>query len=199
MGGIDAAAQEMLVGAHGCPALCAAFYLVWWWLFFNPRLAKPEGARYAFGVACIVAAAILGVAGVALAASALGSLSAVSTGAPGWAFIIGAVVGYLLLAVFTVKVFARPVTTELILFVAWAALEFAVINTLYGAGAWPIPATFALAALVAVVLAASLVCYVLYYRLGPMPSFIDGAIPLVAVGITALVMVCAIAVCGAAA
>lgn len=179
--------------------MCTAFYLVWWWLFFNPRFAKPKGARYVFGVACIVAAAILGVAGVALAASTLGSLSAVSTGAPAWAFIIGAVVAYLALAVLTVNVFARPVTTELILFVAWAALEFAVISTLYGAGAWPVPATFALVALVAVVLAASLVCYVLYYRLGPMPSFIDGAIPLVAVGVAALVMVCAIAACGAAA
>jgi len=35
---------------------------------------------------------------------------------------------------------------------------------------------------------ASLVCYVLYYRLGPWPAFFDGTVPLVSVGIAAVVI-----------
>ncbi|MGN0056045.1 MAG: hypothetical protein ACI360_06415 [Atopobiaceae bacterium] len=34
-------------------------------------------------------------------------------------------------------------------------------------------------------------CYVLYYRLGPLPSFVDGCVPLALIGIiSAVVAVC---------
>ena len=41
---------------------------------------------------------------------------------------------------------------------------------------------------VGVLVVASLVCYVLYYRLGPWPAFFDGTVPLVSVGIAAVVI-----------
>ena len=46
-----------------------------------------------------------------------------------------------------------------------------------------------LVALLAVVdFAVSLVCYVLYYRLGALPSFVDGCIPLALIGVVSVVI-----------
>jgi hypothetical protein len=42
--------------------------------------------------------------------------------------------------------------------------------------------------LIALLACASLVCYVLYYRLDPLPAFIDGTVPLVAAAIESAVM-----------
>ncbi|MCL2825816.1 MAG: hypothetical protein FWD72_00245, partial [Eggerthellaceae bacterium] len=52
-------------------------------------------------------------------------------------------------------------------------------------------ASVVLAVLFVLVVAASLVCYVLFYRLDPRPAFIDGAIPLVLV----MVSMAALSVC----
>ena len=46
----------------------------------------------------------------------------------------------------------------------------------------------ALYVMVGVLVVASLVCYVLYYRLDPWPAFFDGTVPLVSVGIAAVVI-----------
>ena len=51
----------------------------------------------------------------------------------------------------------------------------------------------ALAGVVALVTAANLVCYVLYFRLPPVPSFIDGAAPLAVVGVLSAVLAVVIA------
>jgi hypothetical protein len=46
-----------------------------------------------------------------------------------------------------------------------------------------------LVALLAVVgFAVSLVCYVLYYRLAALPSFVDGCIPLALIGVVSVVI-----------
>lgn len=100
---------------------------------------------------------------------------------------------YSALAFVTVRFFGRPVTTELLLFVLWAALELAVLNALLGAGALSGGAFWLLAGVVALVTAANLVCYVLYFRLPPMPSFVDGAVPLAVIGVLAAVMAAVIA------
>lgn len=84
-------------------------------------------------------------------------------------------------------------TTELLLFVLWAALELAVLNALMGAGMLFGGAFWLLAGVVALVTAANLVCYVLYFRLPPVPSFIDGAAPLAIVGVLAAVLAAVIA------
>lgn len=184
-----------LVGGHVCLAVCAALYLAWWWIFFNPALPKATGALYAAGVGCIVGAVLFGIAAVVLIGMGLGAFAGASAEAvvPGWAFAVGGVVAYFGLAFVTTRFFQRPVTTELLLFVLWAALELAVVNALAGVGAVEPGLAAVLAVAVAVLFVGCLVCYVLYFRLAPMPSFVDGALPLAAVGVLAAVMAAFIA------
>lgn len=184
-----------LVVGHVCLAVCAALYLVWWWIFFNPALPKATGALYAAGVGCIVGAVLFGIAAVVLIGMGLGALAGASAGSvvPGWAFAVGGVAAYFGLAYVTTRFFQRPVTTELLLFVLWAALELAVVNALAGAGAVGPGLAAVLAVAVAVLFAGCLVCYVLYFRLSPMPSFVDGALPLAAVGVLAAAMAALVA------
>lgn len=193
---MDTTVPASLVWGHASLAVCAALYLAWWWVFFNPALPKAAGALYAAGVGFIVGAVAFGVAAVVLMARGLGALAGQGAGggaAPGWAFAVGGVAAYVALAFVTVRFLQRPVTTELLLFVLWAALELAVANALLGAGALPVGAFWALVAVIALVTAANLVCYVLYFRLGPLPSFIDGAAPLTVVGVFAAVLAFVIA------
>ena len=171
-----------LVWGHAALAVCAALYLAWWWTFFNPAMPKATGALYAVGVGFILGAVAFGIAAVVLLAMGLGALAGapqVGSAAPGWAFAVGGVLAY--------------VTTELLLFVLWAALELAVANALLGAGALPVGAFWVLAAVIVLVTAANLVCYVLYFRLGPLASFVDGAAPLAVVGVLAAVLAAIIA------
>lgn len=185
-----------LVGGHAALAVCAALYLAWWWVFFNPALPKATGALYAVGVGFIVGAVACGIAAIVLLAMGLGALAGPGAGAdaaPGWAFAVGGVAAYALLAFVTVRFFQRPVTTELLLFVLWAALELAVANALLGAGALPLGAFWAIVAIVALVTVANLVCYVLYFHLPPLASFVDGAVPLAVVGVFAAVLAAFIA------
>ena len=177
-----------LVWGHAALAVCAALYLAWWWTFFNPAMPKATGALYAVGVGFILGAVAFGIAAVVLLAMGLGALAGapqVGSAAPGWAFAVGGVLAYVLLAFVTVRFFQR--------FVLWAALELAVANALLGAGALPVGAFWVLAAVIVLVTAANLVCYVLYFRLGPLASFVDGAAPLAVVGVLAAVLAAIIA------
>lgn len=185
-----------LMWGHVALAVCAALYLAWWWVFFNPNMPKATGGLYALGVGFIVGAVAFGIAAVALMAMGLGALAGAPQAAgsvPGWAFAVGGVVAYAALAYLTTRFFQRPVTTELLLFVLWAALELAVLNALAGTGALYGGALGALVAIVVLVTAANLVCYVLYFRLEALPSFIDGAAPLAVVGVFAAVLAAIIA------
>lgn len=173
---------------HALLAACAALYLVWWVLFFRPEGSKPAGALYTFGVACILGASPCGLAGVFGATAALGELPQAGS-VPGWAFALGGVAGYLVLLALTAGVFHRQVTTELLLIDAWGAFELCVVASLTAAGALGSAAVPAMYALVGVLVVVSLACYVLYYRLGPAASFVDGMVPLVAVGVVSVVLV----------
>lgn len=182
-----------LVWGHACLAACAALYLAWWWIFFNPKMPKATGALYATGIGCIVGAVALGVAAVVLMGLGLGGLADAGMRGivPGWAFVIGGIVAYVVLAFVTTRFFQRPVTTELLLFVLWAALELAVLNA--GAGAFAPGMAVLLAAVVIVVFVGCLVSYLRYFHLPPLLSFVDGALPLLAVGVFAAVMAALIA------
>lgn len=184
---MNATVPMTLTGGHVCLAVCAALYLAWWWIFFNPALPKATGTLYAAGVGCIVGAVLFGIAAVVLIGMGLGVLAGASASSvvPGWAFAMGGVAVYFGLAYVTTRFFQRPVTTELLLFALWAALELAVVNALAGAGTVEPGLAVVLAVAVAVLFVGCLVCYVLYFRLPPMPSFVDGALPLAAVGVLA--------------
>lgn len=184
-----AAPIALLVGGHAALAACTALYLAWWRLFFHPRRERPRGPRFAAGVACIVGAAVLGVAGVALCAVGMadllpaGARPAVLGGMAGCGLAL-----YVVLLTGTVKLFKRPVTTELLLFTAWAVLELGVLDALFAAHALAAPAAIALGALAVAVLLTSLACYLLYYRLKPRRAYVAGAVPLAAVGLFAAAM-----------
>ena len=71
----------LIAGGHTALAACAVLYLAWWWLFFKPGAPKPRGGRYGAGVACIVGAAVLGIAGAALLVAGIAGLRSPSSSA----------------------------------------------------------------------------------------------------------------------
>jgi hypothetical protein len=185
-----------LVLGHAALATCAVFYLIWWWLFFDPNRLKPQGGLYVIGVICILVAVACGLAGVAGIASGLASIhvQAEQRGVPfspfpAWAILCGAAVAYVALMLVTRLVFERQVTTELVLIVGWTALEVGVINSLASATIISPTSTTSLAVTLGLLFVLSMTCYVLYYRLGPFASFVDGCIPLVAVGVFSVALV----------
>lgn len=179
----------LIAGGHTALAACAVLYLAWWRLFFKPGAPKPRGGRYGAGVACIVGAAVLGIAGAALLVAGIagllpaGSQPVVLSGMAACGLAL-----YAVLLTGTVKLFKRPVTTELLLFTAWAVLELGVLDALFAAHALAAPAAIALGALAVAVLLTSLACYLLYYRLKPRRAYVAGAVPLAAVGLFAAAM-----------
>lgn len=175
-----------LAGGHGFFVLCAAFYLAWWFEFFRPRGTRPQGAEYAMGVALIVCAVVFGLFATIRICTALGSLP---TRVPGTILWPCAIVAYAVLAVVTWRVLGRPITTELVLIVAWTALEIAVVGALASTGSGLATPLLVLAVLGFL---GSMVCYLLYYHLSGWAAFLDGCGPLVAVGVISLVAALAI-------
>lgn len=77
----------------------------------------------------------------------------------------------------------RPITTELFLIVGWAVLVLSEVNTLFGWDLFSHRLTITLMAVIGVAALASLVCYVLYYRLGALAGYIDGMLPLLIIAV----------------
>ena len=183
----------LLMSGHGLLAVCSVLYLVWWIIFFRPQASKVTGALYYFGAGCLVVAALAGIAGAVLVGMGISGAGKANLSPSGWWFAIGAVIVYIALVLLTTRVFHRPVTTELVLFVAWSALELAMIATLASVNALSVTSSTLLGTLVIVLFVGMLICYLLYFHLAPLPSFIDGAIPLVAVGVFSIGMIALIA------
>ena len=175
-------AVQGLFRAHALLLACSLLYLAWWVTFFRPGAARVTGPLFAFGGLCLVGAAVCGVAGAVLAGGALPGLPGAEE-VPRLGFAVAGIVGYLVLLAVTVGIFRRQVTTELLLIAAWGALEGCVVASLRAAGLLSGVGFLACALLVVALVVASLVCYVLYYRLGPAASFVDGMVPLLAVAL----------------
>lgn len=107
---------------------------------------------------------------------------------PLWTIILGGIAGYAILLFVTQAVFKRPVTSELLLFVAWTMMELAVVDALFAGGSLSSVTMVALFAVIGVALIICLVCYVLYYRLPDKAGYIDGMVPLATVGIVEIVI-----------
>lgn len=180
--------MEQVVRGHWWMVGCAVLYLAWWCIFFAPNASGekplPTGALRTVGVACILGAGACGLAAVVLMAHGMADLPAA---VPGLWINLGCVTLYLVLLAVTVRLFDRPVTTELLLFCAWLALELNVASHAAAGGA----ATGAVALLVAlalITLAVCVVCYTLYYKLTYVASFWDGCVPLAMVGVVSAIM-----------
>ena len=76
----------------------------------------------------------------------------------------------------------RPITTELLLIVMWITLELCALTMLHSSGALRATAAIVLAIILLILLIA-------YYHLPPMPAFIDGTTPLIAVTVFSEIVV----------
>lgn len=183
-------AMGQIVRCHWWMVACAVLYLVWWYVFFAPDAAgqkpAPVGMLRAIGTACILGAVACGSLAVVGMARGMGGLpGGVVSGL--W-INVGCLVLYLVILVVTVHVFDRPVTTELLLFCAWCALELNVASSLDGAGAAGFGVVMLVVALTLVTLVVCVICYTLYYKLGYVASFWDGCLPLALVGVVSAVL-----------
>ncbi len=173
---MDGAGQ--VAGGHAVLAACFALYLVWWCIFFRPGEVRPQGALRVFGIGCIVAAVVLGVAGIALCCSGISRLPQRIVTLRTWHIVLIGIAAYVALFVITTVSFDRPPTTELVLIVGWLTLEAATVNSLYGSGVLGPGAALALLIAMIALAALSMVCYVRFYSLQGWASLIDGSVPL---------------------
>ena len=58
--------SRQLMWGHVLLLVCAVLYLIWWCIFFRPNAQVTGGALRVFGIACILVAAVAGIAGVVL-------------------------------------------------------------------------------------------------------------------------------------
>ena len=152
---------------------CSLFYLYWWVVTF-----RPDSSGGPAGVFCITAAFITGIAAIALLSVGISSLSHDSMGLPVKFILIGTAVLFVVLLFVTTIVFQRQVTSELIIILIWAALEFSAIAVLYGTGRFGLGGAVTMAVLVGIATIVGVICYVLYYRLEGMSSYRVGMVPL---------------------
>ena len=181
---MDASISQMRLG-HWLLAACCALYLAWWVIFFLPKVSggEAQGAIRGVGVAAILGAVVCGLLG---ALRSCGGASSLAREAMIPAFVVGSVVLYFVMLAVTVGAFGRQPTTELVLFVAWLGMELLCAWALGCAGrggAAELAVALAIAGFVV-----SLVCYVLYYRLAPLPSFVDGCLPLALIGVVSVAL-----------
>ena len=186
--GLDAPARAMFRG-NLLLAVCCAFYLAWWLLAFRPGGAV-RGIRTGW---LLLPALAAGIGAVVLALRGVRASPMARALFPGWLPLWGGLAAYLILLAITVLLLKRPLTTELFLIVGWDALTLAEINALYGAGRFSHRAAVLFALTAAAATAVSLVCYVLYYRLGPRAGYLDGMVPLLAAALVSAALCAGIA------
>ena len=164
--------------------LCAAFYLAWWRITFHP----PAPAGTPIGKICLLLAFVTGLAGLSLAVISMNSVSGekAKTGIPGIAIVIGGEITYVVLLALSSRLFHRQVTSELLIIVIWTVLELCALNSWYRHGKLFQFSSIILAGLVIVVAAASLICYLQYYRISYEKGYLIGSVPLL---LTAIIMV----------
>ena len=174
MGLLQTPTGRIVVG-NALFVVCCAFYLAWWLVWFHP-VNPVTGIKTGW---LLIPAAAAGMVGVACALWGISSLSAPGVFFPNAFVVAGGVVAYVAFAVLTRWLFERPITSELFLITGWAALAVAQVNALYGSVLFPRGVALALLAVIGVILAISLVCYVWYFRLDAWRSYVDGMVPLV--------------------
>ena len=151
------------------------FYIAWWTAAFRPNADdKPAGAGL-----LLLAALFAGVAAVAIMVLGIDALSQVGKGFPVMAILLGAAPVYIFLLAITKIAFQRAVTSELLLIIVWAALEYSTMAVLRSSGRFSLGQALMVGALVALATGAGLVGYVLHYRLDETARFWNGLIPLI--------------------
>jgi hypothetical protein len=148
------------------------FYIAWWVTSFRPD--SPSGGIF------IAAAIIAGGAAIVFMSGGVNTLSQAGKGFPVRYILIGSAVLFIALLALTAIVLHRTVTSELLLIIVWAALEFSALAVLHGSGILGLIPALTLTSLALLAIASGIVCYILYYRLDVNTRFIIGLIPLIA-------------------
>jgi hypothetical protein len=163
--------------------ICCGCYLLWWIIAFNPEHSLSKMITSPI----IVFAAAIGIVGGYLVLRAISATSLTRSIIGGFQLLaIGAIV-YVALLLFSMLVLKRPVTTELLLIVGWAVLQISYTNVLYGTEHISLALASILILLIIAFAVVSFIAYLFYYQLAPMPSYIDGMIPLVLVMVMMIV------------
>ena len=160
--------------------VCCIFYLAWWLLAFNPSGAIT-GIKTSW---LLIPASISGLLGVVQALRGILVKLPANQLLPGKAILWGGLALYIILLAVTVRLFKRPVTSELFLIVGWCMLALAEINALFGFGLFSQKRSIVFILAICVAAVVSLICYVLYYRLDKHEGYIDGMIPLILAALT---------------
>ncbi len=159
---------------NGFLAVCCMFYLLWWLIAFKPGANSSKLKK----AVPLVAAASTGAVGLALIVSGIGVAEKATVSAK-YFLCAGAALYVLLLAV-TLFVFKRKVTVELLLIVGWTTLELCIVDRMYSGGYMGAEVACVFSGIIAFALIASMICYVLYYRVEKQRGYIVGTLPLIA-------------------
>jgi len=172
--------------------VCCGFYLAWWLTAFS-----PSGATQSTKTNWLLLPAILaGLLGVILIVRGIITKTQVNKSLPGIYILLGGIVAFIILLYVTVSLFKRPATSELLLIIGWGALMLAEINALFGSGLFSHRQSVVFVVIICAAVVISLVCYILYFRLGSRAGYIDGMIPLVLAALTMLAISCYMAIPG---
>ena len=152
---------------------CVLFYLAWWVVTFRPGASGGTA-----GMIYITVAFITGIAAIALLSGGISSLSQDSKGLPIRFVLVGVAVLFVAALLVTTIGFHRIVTSELMIIFVWAALQLSAVVVLHGTGRFGPGRAATLFILIGIATMASLVFYVLYYRLGATAGYQAGMAPL---------------------
>ena len=162
--------------------ICFIFYIIWWYRGYRPgtsvkRARGANGVLLLLTVGCGIAGIVFSLSGGAVESPKL---------QPG-TIAIAAVVTYILLVLVTRVLFHRRVTTELILIVAWTALEVQVMNFLNALGSLSNAEFDIMCVVLGAAFIVSLALYVAYYRMDEVKAFYAAMVPL-ATGVASTVL-----------
>lgn len=157
--------------------LCSLFYLLWWMIAFWPK----NQHHTPFTAFLLILAFVAGIASLFIIIPAINHANNTQQLYPSKVLYFVGIIVYIVLAIFSWCVLKRQVTTELLLIVGWSVLQFSILNVFYGNNVIGSTMGILLCVLIVVIAVASLACYLAYYRLKPVPSYLVGMIPLLLV------------------
>lgn len=154
---------------------CALFYLAWWCITFSTGnwVNRPMSGPL------LLAAAVSGVAGIALIINGNKKLSEGLHSTHSLFIIIGCIAAYFVLLLLTYLILKRPVTTELFLIIGWLMLELLTVEALSISSVYVHTESVIMAASLIIVTIINMICYMLYYKLDKMAGYRAGMIPLI--------------------
>lgn len=167
---------------------CFALYIVWWYRGYRPGVdvSRIGGVNGALLLAMVALACV----GIWLSLTPAPATSRPILDSSTIAMV--AVVVYVVLLLVTRFLFQRIVTTELILIVAWTAIEAVVLVNLNAAGALPDGRFIAMCIVLAAAFAVSVILYVAYYRMEEMRAFYAAMVPLFAAAASMTALIAAV-------